>query len=458
MMTERRGFHKLALAFVQSAPTLVVAYLLSFVKETEIHFNTMLYLYMLHYVAFYFSDYNHDFFKRGQLSDLMETLKYSLFFALSISFSSFLLEEKFSISRRGMVYFLLLSALLLYLENYVIRKYWRRFYYKLKGSHKILLITATSRIDKVLERLLLSNDSGGELVAVSVLDRPEFRHEKVRVVAEKDLMAYATHEVVDEVFINLPSEKYDIGEFVSKFETMGIDVTVNLNAFDLNFAGNKRIREVAGLNVVTFSTNFYKPSHVTAKRVIDICGSLVGLLICGLVAIVLVPLIRKDGGPAIFAQKRVGKNGRYFKFYKFRSMYVDAEERKKELMAQNTMKGGMFKMDNDPRITPIGRFIRKTSLDELPQFYNVLKGDMSLVGTRPPTVDEYEQYTPEQKRRLSFKPGITGLWQVSGRSEITDFDEVVRLDVSYIDGWTIWSDIKILLKTIKVVFKRDGAK
>ena len=458
MMTERRGFHKLALAFVQSAPTLMVAYLLSFVKETEIHFNTMLYLYMLHYVAFYFSDYNHDFFKRGQLSDLMETLKYSLFFALSISFSSFLLEEKFSISRRGMVYFLLLSALLLYLENYVIRKYWRRFYYKLKGSHKILLITATSRIDKVLERLLLSNDSGGELVAVSVLDRPDFRHEKVRVVAEKDLMAYATHEVVDEVFINLPSEKYDIGEFVSKFETMGIDVTVNLNAFDLNFAGNKRIREVAGLNVVTFSTNFYKPSHVTAKRVIDICGSLVGLLICGLVAIVLVPLIRKDGGPAIFAQKRVGKNGRYFKFYKFRSMYVDAEERKKELMAQNTMKGGMFKMDNDPRITPIGRFIRKTSLDELPQFYNVLKGDMSLVGTRPPTVDEYEQYTPEQKRRLSFKPGITGLWQVSGRSEITDFDEVVRLDVSYIDGWTIWSDIKILLKTIKVVFKRDGAK
>lgn len=458
MMTERRGFHKLALAFVQSAPTLVVAYLLSFVKETEIHFNTMLYLYMLHYVAFYFSDYNHDFFKRGQLSDLMETLKYSLFFALSISFSSFFLEEKFSISRRGMVYFLLLSALLLYLENYVIRKYWRRFYYKLKGSHKILLITATSRIDKVLDRLLLSNDSGGELVAVSVLDRPDFRHEKVRVVAEKDLMAYATHEVVDEVFINLPSEKYDIGEFVSKFETMGIDVTVNLNAFDLNFAGNKRIREVAGLNVVTFSTNFYKPSHVTAKRVIDICGSLVGLLICGLVAIVLVPLIRKDGGPAIFAQKRVGKNGRYFKFYKFRSMYVDAEERKKELMAQNTMKGGMFKMDNDPRITPIGRFIRKTSLDELPQFYNVLKGDMSLVGTRPPTVDEYEQYTPEQKRRLSFKPGITGLWQVSGRSEITDFDEVVRLDVSYIDGWTIWSDIKILLKTIKVVFKRDGAK
>ena len=161
---------------------------------------------------------------------------------------------------------------------------------------------------------------------------------------------------------------------------------------------------------------------------------------------------------AIFAQDRVGENGRIFKFYKFRSMCVDAEEIKKNLMAQNQMSGGMFKMDNDPRITKIGHFIRKTSLDELPQFWNVLKGDMSLVGTRPPTVDEYEKYTPEQKRRLSFKPGITGLWQVSGRSEITDFDEVVKLDVAYMDGWTIWRDIQILLKTIKVVVMKDGAK
>ena len=121
------------------------------------------------------------------------------------------------------------------------------------------------------------------------------------------------------------------------------------------------------------------------------------------------------------------------------------------------MEGGMFKVENDPRITPIGRFIRKTSLDELPQFWNVLKGDMSLVGTRPPTVDEYETYTPEQKKRLSFKPGITGLWQISGRSNIKNFDDVVKLDVAYIDEWTIWKDIEILIKTIKVVFKKDGA-
>ncbi|EHE54049.1 bacterial sugar transferase family protein [Streptococcus pneumoniae Netherlands15B-37] len=239
---------------------------------------------------------------------------------------------------------------------------------------------------------------------------------------------------------------------------MGIDVTVNLKAFDKNLGRNKQIHEMVGLNVVTFSTNFYKTSHVISKRILDICGATIGLVLFAIASLVLVPLIRKDGGPAIFAQTRIGKNGRHFTFYKFRSMRIDAEAIKEQLMDQNTMQGGMFKMDNDPRVTKIGRFIRKTSLDELPQFWNVFIGDMSLVGTRPPTVDEYDQYTPEQKRRLSFKPGITGLWQVSGRSKITDFDDVVKLDVAYIDNWTIWKDIEILLKTVKVVFIRDGAK
>ena len=137
-------------------------------------------------------------------------------------------------------------------------------------------------------------------------------------------------------------------------------------------------------------------------------------------------------------------------------MYQDAEERKKELEAQNEMNGLMFKMKDDPRITKVGKFIRKTSIDELPQFLNVLKGDMSLVGTRPPTVDEFRQYESYQKRRLSAKPGITGLWQVSGRNDITDFEEVVKLDLQYIDNWTIGLDIKIILKTIKVVFEKGG--
>lgn len=159
-----------------------------------------------------------------------------------------------------------------------------------------------------------------------------------------------------------------------------------------------------------------------------------------------------------FKQKRVGLNGRIFEIYKLRSMYVDAEERKKELMAQNEMNGLMFKMTDDPRITRVGKFIRKTSIDELPQFWNVLCGDMSLVGTRPPMVDEYDRYESHHKRRLSMKPGITGMWQVSGRSGVQNFEDVVRLDTQYIDHWSLRLDVEILLKTIAVVFARKGAK
>jgi len=139
-------------------------------------------------------------------------------------------------------------------------------------------------------------------------------------------------------------------------------------------------------------------------------------------------------------------------------MYIDAEERKKELMAQNEMNGLMFKMEKDPRITKVGDFIRKTSIDELPQFWNVVKGDMSLVGTRPPTVDEFEQYNIYYRRRLSITPGLTGMWQVSGRSDIKDFDEVVKLDLQYIDNWSIRKDIKILFQTVAVVLFRKGSK
>ena len=139
-------------------------------------------------------------------------------------------------------------------------------------------------------------------------------------------------------------------------------------------------------------------------------------------------------------------------------MRQDAEELKKALLSQNEMNGLMFKIDNDPRVTRVGKFLRKTSLDELPQFINVLKGDMSLVGTRPPTVDEYEKYQPEHKARVSMMPGLTGLWQVSGRSDIKDFDDVVKLDMQYIDNSSFWLDVKIILMTIKVVLFGKGAK
>ena len=198
---------------------------------------------------------------------------------------------------------------------------------------------------------------------------------------------------------------------------------------------------------------------IALKRAMDILGGLVGLTITAVVTIILGPLIKLESpGPLFFSQKRVGRNGRIFKIYKFRSMYQDAEERKKELMEQNEMDGFMFKMKDDPRITKIGKFIRKTSLDELPQFLNVLKGDMSLVGTRPPTVDEFEQYEGYHKRRLSMTPGLTGVWQVSGRSDIVDFEEIVAMDVDYICNWSLKRDFEIILKTVMVVLNSSGAR
>ena len=210
--------------------------------------------------------------------------------------------------------------------------------------------------------------------------------------------------------------------------------------------------------VITSSISFADPRQLMLKRGMDILGGIVGIILTALITVIFAPIIYiQSPGPIFFSQERVGRNGRKFKIYKFRSMYPDAEERKKELMAQNKMQGLMFKMDNDPRIIPIGHFMRKTSLDEFPQFFNVLKGDMSLVGTRPPTVDEYEQYEQHHKARLAAKPGLTGMWQVSGRSDIVDFEEVVELDKKYITGWNIGLDFKILFQTVKIVITGKGS-
>ena len=205
-------------------------------------------------------------------------------------------------------------------------------------------------------------------------------------------------------------------------------------------------------------------ARCAVKRLADIAGGLVGTAAAGLLCIPLAPMIYLSSpGPIFFRQKRVGRNGQVFTMYKFRSMVPDAEAHKAELMKQNHMTDGrMFKLENDPRVIgfgkrfSVGRLLRSTSLDEFPQFLNVLRNEMSLVGTRPPTLDEWALYDEEQKKRMSIKPGITGLWQVSGRSEITDFDEVLRLDREYIENWSVGLDLRILIKTVGVVLKRKG--
>lgn len=275
---------------------------------------------------------------------------------------------------------------------------------------------------------------------------------------EENMIDYICKEIVDEVYIDIgtTSPKH-IKPLVMQLEDMGVTVHIKLDIMDTFSDFDASLGTFGDASVVTFAHHFYDYKRLALKRAMDIAGSLVGIVIM-LVAMVFVgPAIKLESkGPIFFKQKRVGKNGRYFYIYKFRSMCVDAERQKKELAGQNEMEGLMFKMKEDPRITKVGSFIRKTSIDELPQFINVLKGDMSLVGTRPPTVEEFKQYDGHHKRRLSMKPGITGMWQAYGRDSVMNFEDVVRMDLDYIDHWNIALDIKILLQTVLNLFARNG--
>lgn len=287
----------------------------------------------------------------------------------------------------------------------------------------------------------------------------------IPVVANKEnLMGWIRTAALDEVYINLPAgnESY-IAILIEELEDMGITVHVNIPILEKILKNSKfdniNCSMVAGHPVAIFAPAIHNDREIILKKTTDFIGGLIGtVLSLPIILITAIPLLIESPGPLIFKQARVGKNGRIFNIYKLRSMYADAEKRKQALMAQNKMDGHMFKMDNDPRITKVGKFIRKYSIDELPQFWNVLKGDMSLIGTRPPTVEEFEQYESHHKRRLSMKPGITGLWQVSGRSNIQDFEEVVKLDCEYIDTWSPALDIKILFKTVNVVLTHKGAE
>ena len=293
----------------------------------------------------------------------------------------------------------------------------------------------------------------------------------VPVVANyNNFMDWLRRNALDEVFVDIPMDSSEsFLPYLEEMESMGLTVHFRLPILDriektccsdTNAARMGRsLGRCAGGNVITIGTSMLELRDQVLKRLLDVAGSLLGCVISlPIIAIVAIPLKLESPGPLIFKQKRVGLNGRIFYIHKLRSMYIDAEERKKELMAQNEMNGLMFKMQDDPRITKVGKFIRKTSIDELPQFFDVLVGNMSLVGTRPPTVDEYNQYDSHHQRRLSMMPGITGLWQVSGRSKIQNFEDVVSLDVQYIDHWSLWGDIKLLFKTVEVVFSGHGAE
>ena len=430
----------------------------------------LLYFVVLVYlvVGLVFDFYRH-FYRRGYWEEFRRVLISEVTALAFILVLLYLLHRVEFFSRLVFGYFFIINTVLMYLVRLLFKRIMTRIYSTSRYSSRLLIITNSQQAVEIIENISTYNEWYRQVVGIALTDDPgdvetvaSAEIAGIPVVANLDnLQEFVTRGDIDEVFI--ADDKLQgsaiLNDWVSDFGQMGILVNVNISEFNIDFTGKKTLNRVGKYATVTFSRNLFSNRQLFLKRALDIVGSLVGMVILGVATVFVAPAIKLDSpGPIFFRQTRIGKNGRKFTFYKFRSMYVDAEERKKELMDQNEVQGLMFKMEDDPRITRVGIFLRRTSIDELPQFWNILKGDMSLVGTRPPTEDEFERYEMQHKGRLSMTPGLTGLWQISGRSSIKDFDEVVKLDMEYIDDWNIGKDIKILLMTVKVVLMGRGAK
>ena len=265
-------------------------------------------------------------------------------------------------------------------------------------------------------------------------------------------------QVVDEVITACPWQKVPyLHDLARGCRERGIAfrVLVGLPPSDI---GGYQIEDLGGgFCLASLEAIPQEPMPLLVKRMIDVAGGILGSILCALFyPLWAMCLWRHSPGPVLFRQTRIGQHGRRFVIYKFRTMRTDAQDRLEELRPLNQMNGLLFKLRDDPRVFPWGRLLRSTHLDELPQFWNVLRGEMSLVGTRPPTLDEVQCYEAHHHRRLSMKPGLTGLWQISGNGKVADFEEVVKLDCSYIDNWSVWLDSKILAATVVKVLGRSG--
>lgn len=351
--------------------------------------------------------------------------------------------------------FLAADYIVLLTERLILRKIIIDSSKKNETGKRIVIVGLMEKARKLVKDLQEQEDFPPNIIGYVSLDQNYVGKILGTVDQLPDILI---QHAVDEVIFALPKDYIGkVEEYIQICEELGVTVRMILDFYNLKIS-KTLLSYIGNLPVLTFHTVSLNEEQLFAKRVVDIIGSLIGLVFTALAFVIFAPVIKLTSkGPVFFVQKRVGQNGRVFHCYKFRTMVADAEDQLSTLKEENEMSGNMFKMKDDPRVTKIGRFLRAYSIDELPQFYNVLRGDMSLVGTRPPTVSEVSEYELKHRRRLSIKPGLTGMWQVSGRNEISDFEQVYALDINYIDNWTLLLDFKIMLKTIGVVITKKGA-
>lgn len=458
-----------------------VAYVLSLLfagyislYKTSLYWNMAIILEAINLIVILVFSSFRDVLKKGHYLTFVSCLQQGILVGVTAILYLFAIQEGQNFSRLTILY----TSLIYVLLSYICRELWKSHllkYFSTTNSNKqsLLIITDKDNALNVIEKVDNQVFDNYILPGIALFEKDSQEEiNNIPIVCDaKDAPDYICKKWVDEVLIILPKTREYPKELIDKLEETGVVVHVNIPYISSENGKRQFVEDVGGYTVLTTAFNYASPKQLLVKRIMDICAGIVGCFLTAIIFIFVAPIIYINSpGPIFYSQERIGRNGKPFKMYKFRSMYLDADERKAELMKENKIKDGrMFKMDFDPRIignkilpdgtkkTGIGEFIRKTSLDEFPQFYNVLKGDMSLVGTRPPLESEVSLYELHHHARLAVKPGITGMWQVSGRSNITDFEEVVKLDKEYINNWSIGLDIKIILKTILVVFKKEGS-
>ncbi|WP_131838214.1 sugar transferase [Acetobacteroides hydrogenigenes] len=391
------------------------------------------------------------------LTAILPKLIVAVCFAFLVCTTSLYLAKTQVISRAFLMVFFVTNLGVLLMANFVYKMSLRKLLKRTSFYRRIIVAGSPDKVKKLVKYLNKNNELFIDIIGTVHLNGYEDLSSKPKLGEFEDLPELIIKHSADDVVVTIPYEHLkEIEPYIHRCEAMGITIHLVMDVYDMKIA-KTGVSSIGVIPTLTWASVSLDPWQIVAKRLIDILGGLIGLILTGVLSIFIVPAILLDSpGGVLFRQVRVGKNGRNFYIYKFRTMCNNAEALKKKLMDKNEMDDMMFKMKDDPRVTRVGKFLRKTSLDELPQFWNVLTGDMSLVGTRPPTLDEVEKYDLHHWRRLSVKPGISGMWQVSGRNEITDFEDVVKLDVQYIDSWSIWLDFSIIFKTIHAIVKRSG--
>lgn len=396
--------------------------------------------------------------REGALDELVKTTKSVVFSVLIVAALSYLFKVSL-FSRFVFIAFTLTAIIALWLWRIIKRKV--LFAIMQRGYMlKNLLVVGAGEVGKMVAGELSGRPELGFHLVGFVDDDPQkigLSVDGIDVLgASPEIEEIVRQASADEILITIPSERELIHSVISKVRRHNVQIRIVPEMFNLMTTSV----EVGQLGPVPYMRIVKTPMQgppLVLKRLFDVTVSLAALIFLSPVMLLTALAIKLDSpGPVIFKQKRVGKNGVEFDFYKFRSMVADAEQLRNELAAANEADGPVFKIREDPRITRTGKFIRKYSIDELPQLMNVLKGDMSLVGPRPPLPREVEEYGNIEWRRMEVIPGITGLWQVSGRSEVS-FNKWMELDVYYIEHWSFWFDLKILLQTIPVVLTGKGA-